>query len=136
VGVWIETNRFRLQDPQYAPCQSVTLPVATDDTAVITAWCVAVLRTVFRKGYRYVKAGVVLDCIRPKTMVQGSLFDALRPASDLKRKRLMTVLDNANHKWGRESLAIGSADGGRAVVYLPPFRVVFLLAISLSDTNR
>ena len=78
----------------------------------------------------------MLDCIRPKSIAQGSLFDALRPASDLKRKRLMTVLDNANHKWGRESLAIGSADGGRAVVYLPPFRVVFLLAISLSDTNR
>lgn len=25
---------------------------------------------------------------------------------------------------------------GRVAVYLPPFRVVFLLAISLSDTNR
>jgi DNA polymerase V len=68
VGVWIETNRFRPQDPQYTPCRSVTLPVATDDTVLIAAWCVAVLRTVFRTGYRYVKAGVVLDSIRPKNM--------------------------------------------------------------------
>lgn len=109
VGVWIETNRFRPQDPQYAPCRSITLPVATDDSAVITAWCMAVLRAVFRAGYRYVKAGVVLDAIRPKAMAQGELFDALPPVVDVKRARLMSVLDAANHKWGRGSLGIGSA---------------------------
>ena len=87
----------------------MNLPVATDDTAVITAWCVGLLRRVSRAGYRYVKAGVMLDSLRPKSMAQGSLFDALPPASDLRRERLMTVLDCANRKWGRGSLGIGSA---------------------------
>ena len=109
VGIWIETNRFRPQDPQYSPSRSIKLPVATDDTAVITAWAVAVLRTVFRQGYRYVKAGVMLDDIGSKAVAQGSLFDALPPERDLKRERLMGVLDKANGRWGRGTMGIGSA---------------------------
>jgi DNA polymerase V len=60
VGVWIETNRFRPQDPQYSPARSIQLPMPTDDTAVITAWAVNVLQSVFRQGFRYVKVGVML----------------------------------------------------------------------------
>jgi DNA polymerase V len=38
-------------------------------------------------------------------VVQGSLFDAPPPAQDLRREKLMGVLDKANGKWGRGSLA-------------------------------
>lgn len=109
VGVWIETNRFRPQDPQYAPMRWINMPGSTDDTAVITTWAMAVLHSVFKEGFRYVKAGVMLDAIRPKELAQGSLFDALPPERDLKREKLMQVLDKTNTKWGRGAMGIGSA---------------------------
>lgn len=109
VGVWIETNRFRPQDPQYAPMRWINMPSSTDDTALITTWAIAVLRSVFQSGYRYVKAGVMLDDIRPKALAQGSLFDTLPQERDLKRERLMGMLDKANSKWGRGAMGIGSA---------------------------
>lgn len=107
VGIIIETNRFRSQDPQYCPSRSIALPMATDDTAVLTTWAVAVLRAVFKAGFRYVKAGVMLDDLRPKGLQQGALFDAPPPAQDLRRETLMGVLDKANGKWGRGSIGVG-----------------------------
>jgi DNA polymerase V len=109
VGVMIETNRYRDQDPQYCPMRTVAMPVASDDTAVLTGWVVALLRTVYRAGYRYVKAGVMLDELRPKSMTQGALFDAPLHAHDVRRDRLMGVLDQANAKWGRGTMGVGSA---------------------------
>ncbi len=106
LGVFLETNRFRLQDPQYHPTRSIPLPQPTDDTAVLTTWAIAVLRTVFREGYRYVKAGVMLDDLRPKGVQQRSLFDAAPPE---RRSTLMGVLDKANTKWGRGTMGVGSA---------------------------
>jgi len=108
VGVFIETNRFRPQDPQYSPFHAIKLPVPTDDTALITIWAVQVLKAMFRP-FRFVKAGVMLDDIGPRGVVQGSLFDALPPEQDLRREKLMATLDKANAKWGRGTLGIGSA---------------------------
>jgi DNA polymerase V len=107
VGLLLETNRFRPQDAQYSPSRSIVLPVASDDTAVLTTWAVALLRTLFKGGYRYVKAGVMLDDLRPRGMQQGTLFDALPPAKDLRREKLMGVLDKANGKWGQGSIGMG-----------------------------
>jgi DNA polymerase V len=42
-------------------------------------------------------------------VVQGSLFDAPPPARDVRREKLMGVLDKANNKWGRGTMGIGSA---------------------------
>jgi DNA polymerase V len=107
VGILLETNRFRPQDLQYSPSRSIALPVATDDTAVLATWVVALLRAVFKAGFRYVKAGVMLDDLRPRRLQQGCLFDGLPPAQDLRRERLMGVVDQANKKWGRGSLGVG-----------------------------
>lgn len=108
VGVWIETNRFRPQDPQYCPSLSVPLPNPTDDTLRLVAFAVAIMRRIYRPGFRYVKAGVMLLEIRDRNVVQGTLFDAT-PTADDRRTRLMGVLDKASAKWGRGTLAPGSA---------------------------
>lgn len=85
------------------------MPCATNDTAIITTWAIAVLHSVFKPGFRYVKAGVMLDDIQPKGLTQGSLFDTRPPERDLERERLMSVLDMANGKWGRGTMGMGSA---------------------------
>ncbi|KRE90877.1 hypothetical protein ASG87_01690 [Frateuria sp. Soil773] len=109
VGVWIQTNQFRPQDPQYWPTRTIKMTEHSDDTAMLTAWAMSVLRSIHRPGYRYIKLGVMLMDLRPRALHQGSLFDATPPELDARREKLMGVLDKANGKWGRGSMGIGSA---------------------------
>jgi len=105
----VQTNPFRAQDPQYSPTRSFALPDATDDTAAITAWALAALRAIWHGGDRYVKAGVMLDDLRPKGLVQGSLFDTAPLDQSSRREKLMSVLDGANRKRGRSTIGIDAA---------------------------
>ena len=106
VGVFLETNRFR-DDPQYCPSKTIPLPIATDDTATLTSWATALLRAIYKPGYRYVKAGVMLMELGERSVMQGSLFDAPPPEVDERREKLMGVLDKANSKWGRGTMGLG-----------------------------
>lgn len=110
VGVWIETNRFREQDVQYCPNASVSLPLPSDDIAVLTQAAMVVLRHMFRPGIRYWKAGVMLMELRDKGIAQGDLFAAAPPTlrSD-RRESLLAMLDRANGRWGLGTIGIGSA---------------------------
>jgi DNA polymerase V len=108
VSVWIETNPFRPQDVQYRPQSMLQLPAHTADSAELAAWAGRVLRTIYRPGHRYVKAGVMLFDIRARGCRQGGLFDR-DPRDEARRARLMGVMDAANRHWGRGTLAIGSA---------------------------
>ncbi|HEN47420.1 MAG TPA: Y-family DNA polymerase [Mizugakiibacter sp.] len=110
VGVWIETNRFREQDRQYSPSATWPLVVPTDDTRLLTQTAQAVLRTVFRSGYRYVKAGVMLLDLRARgDLQQGDLLGVESAAMVARRAALMATLDRVNAKWGSGTLGIGSA---------------------------
>lgn len=109
IGVWIQTNPFRPQDPQYMPQHTLRLPEPTDDSAWLCAWSSAILRSIYKRGYRYVKAGVMLLDIQERGIRQGQLFDTAPPEHDARRARLMQTLDQANQKWGRGSMGIGHA---------------------------
>lgn len=109
LGVWIETNRFRTQDAQHNGSRTISLPMATDDTAVLTAWAVALMRKIFRTGHRYWKSGVMLLDLSNKGAEQLSLFDAPLPEQKQRRTSVMRIVDEANAKWGRGTLGIGSA---------------------------
>jgi len=110
VGVWIETNRFRKQDSQYSPSATRPLVMPTDDTRLLTQAAQTVLRTLFRSGYRYVKAGVMLlDVRESENARQGGLFEPESAATQARRAVLMATLDRVNAKWGHGTLGIGSA---------------------------
>lgn len=109
IGVWIETNRFREQDQQHNGSRVVTLPMATDDSGALTTWAVALMRRIFRPGHRYWKSGVMLLDLSLKGSEQLPLFDAPLPIVESKRTQVMHIIDDANAKWGRGTLGIGSA---------------------------
>ena len=109
VSIWLETNRFRAQDAQYHPSAKISLPVPSDDTAHLTQAAMRVLRRIYREGFRYVKAGVMLLDLQAKTIHQGDLFEH-HPAEVLtQRGELMATLDRINARWGRGTLGIGTA---------------------------
>jgi DNA polymerase V len=109
VGVWLETNRHRLQDAQYHPSATIPLLAPSADTAVLTKAAMTVLHHLYRDGFRYVKAGVMLLELADRDVEQGQLFADAPSATDPLRSALMATLDRVNARWGKGTLGIGSA---------------------------
>lgn len=107
VHTFVMTNRFREQDPQYANAITIGLPSPSADTRTLTAAALAGLKRIYRPGYKYKKAGIMLLEIGSKETEQRLLFDAplVAPAS----AKLMAVLDAVNARFGRDALAIAAA---------------------------
>ena len=100
VTVFLMTNPFK-DEPQYSNAATVTLPVATDSTAVLLRYALPGVERIFREGYRYKKAGVMLTALVPANQVQGNLFDR----QDRERSsRLMRALDRLNDHMGAGTL--------------------------------
>jgi DNA polymerase V len=94
--VFLMTNRFT-EEPQYANSVTITLPVATQDTAELIRYALQGIEQLFREGYRYQKAGVILTALVPAHQVQTHLFDR----HDRERSRqLMAAIDAINTQWG------------------------------------
>ena len=107
VQVYIRTNVFKPEVPQYQRAVTVPLPEASADTRVLTRWALRVLRRIYRPGYGYHKAGITLMNILPATNQQFSLF-ASGGAMDARSQKLMGVLDGINGKYGRGTLRLAA----------------------------
>lgn len=107
VQVYIRTNVFKPEVPQYQRSVTVPLPNATDDTRVLTRWALRVLRRIYRAGYGYHKAGITLTNIVPAANQQFSLFVSAG-AGDAQSSKLMVVLDGINGKFGRGSVKLAA----------------------------
>lgn len=95
VTTFIYTNRFREDMVQYFPSATVRLQVAANSTQEIVGAALKAFRTIFRQGYKYKKAGVIVGNIVEIGSIQSSLFDF---DEDLRRKqdRLSEVMDAVN----------------------------------------
>ena len=111
VTVFICSNRFREDLPQYANGATVPLLNPTSDTLEITEAALTALRGIYRKGILYKKSGVVLSGITPDECVLTDLFDPVRNRAE--RSRLMEGIDGINRRYGVKTLRLaveGAAD--------------------------
>jgi hypothetical protein len=69
--VFVETNCFKPEEAQHCAAHLVHLPVATSDSAKLIAAALADLTSIWRDGYRYKKAGVVLLDLHPAAARPG-----------------------------------------------------------------
>lgn len=104
--VFMETNPFRTQDPQRNVSCPMQLPVPTSDTGRLAGAAVRGLEAIWKDGYRYKKAGIMLLDLTPAARVSGGLFD--RPDSEASKAR-MRVMDQINRRFGRDTVAIAGA---------------------------
>jgi DNA polymerase V len=104
--VFVETNRFKPADPQHSGSKAAQLPVATADTGKLIQAAMAALDRLYRPGFRYKMAGVILLDLVPASRVQASLFDAPDDARSIAR---MKALDALNARFGRGTVAYGTA---------------------------
>ena len=112
---FIRTSPFRKQDPQYSAYRICPLPEPTSDTALLTQAALAVLRAIYRPGYHYAKAGVMLLDLQSASAQQLRLAldepgeGASPTGPPRERSRLMQALDSINQRHGRGTLQLASA---------------------------
>ena len=105
--MFIQTNPFMPHQPQYSKHVALALSQESDDTLDITRAALWLLRRMYRDGFEYAKAGVMLTGLQPRGTIQGHLF---RQGPDPeKRAALNATLDEVNRRWGRGSLRLASA---------------------------
>ena len=92
--VFIHTNNFREDLPQYWKNTIIKLPVPTNDTLEIVHYALEGLKAIFMQGYQYKKAGVIITEIT--TSAQLGLFDTVNRE---KREKLMQAIDKINGEY-------------------------------------
>lgn len=107
--VFIHTNNFREDLPQYFQNCVIKLPVPTSDTPEIVHYTLAALRNIYRKGYWYKKAGVIIMEVAPDNAIQQNIFDTV---DRNKQQRLMKVVDKLNSGFTKNNLTL-AIQGGR-----------------------
>jgi DNA polymerase V len=108
--VFLMTSRFT-DEPQYSNSVTIPLPVATQDTGELIGYALRGVEQLFREGYRYTKAGVILTALVPVSQVQTHLFDRKDRA---RSRRLMAAIDAINAEWGTGTIryaAVGLRPG-------------------------
>ena len=105
IQVFIYTNRFRPDLPQYSGYKTVKLPFPTSSTFELNKYAQMALNSIFKDGYNYKKAGVILMGISQDETQQLSMFEYENP----KHKLLMNVLDKLNIKLG-DKVKFGGQD--------------------------
>ncbi|WP_287366381.1 Y-family DNA polymerase [Thauera sp.] len=108
VQVYIRTNPFKPKEPQYQRAVTLPLPEPTADTRVLSRFAISILKGIYRPGYAYQKAGVMLTALQPRKLRQQSLFT--HEAGDERAQSVMNAMDSINAKWGRGTVRL-SAEG-------------------------
>jgi DNA polymerase V len=113
ISVFLRTNPFNPNEPQYQRAAGITLSFATQDTRVIVGAANRLLKELFREGYRYQKCGVQLSRIQPASLPeQTDLYDwtAFGPAENGK---LMQAVDRINRRFPK-SIAVAATGFDKA----------------------
>lgn len=103
--VFIQTNPFATNQPQYSNQRVIQLPVPTNDSSELINFALQGLKSIFKEGYRFKKAGVIVGEIVPERPLQGDLFDIRNRE---KYNKVMTVMDTLNARYGRQKVKIAS----------------------------
>lgn len=103
VGTFIGTNPFRDDLPQDFNMLDTRLPSPTNTTIDIIRLACDNLNAIYRSGYLYKRAGVIVTGISPTCRHQAVLFDDDEAAS-LQRRRIDKAVDTINRTDGKDTV--------------------------------
>jgi len=104
VMVFVHTNFFREDLPQYSRNIVVKLPYSTNSSIEIARFAAIGLVKIFKAGYQYKKAGVVVMDIVPDMPNQLNIFENSNP----KHKDLMEAVDKINRDLGQDKVKLAA----------------------------
>ena len=110
VTVFVSSNSFRTDLPQYGNAATVLLATPTSDTLEINKAAMQCLESVYLPGIMYKKSGVLLGKISPAYPAQMELFNS--PVRRMRRENLMHALDDINQRYGAKTLHLAVEDCG------------------------
>ncbi|WP_277267585.1 Y-family DNA polymerase [Nitrosomonas nitrosa] len=105
ITVFINTSRFNKPEENYSNAFRVSLSPQTASTIVLTKAAIWGLRKIYRRGYQYQKAGVMLSGLVDAQTRQADLF-GLSPISN--KTKVMDVIDAINVRMGRGTIRLAS----------------------------
>jgi DNA polymerase V len=105
ITVFIRTSPFQRGFEYYSNSNAVDFPIATNNSIEIVKTAVSILDNIFKNGYQYQKAGVMLTGLRNDDG-KKNLFSSEK---DERINNLMRSIDNTNYRYGRSTLSLASA---------------------------
>tara|TARA_Y100000590_G_scaffold166613_1_gene190787 strand:- start:5052 stop:6332 length:1281 start_codon:yes stop_codon:yes gene_type:complete len=107
ITVFIRTSPFQKDKNYYAKSKDIDLPIRTNDSIELVKEALIALEYIYKKGYRYQKAGIILSGLKNMDAYKKNLFSKFN--DEEKRKRLMKAIDHTNVRYGRHALSIAQA---------------------------
>ncbi len=106
IMVFIHTNGHRHDLPQYSRNIVVKLPFPTNSSIELAKFANQALGKIFRKGFHYKKAGVIVMDFSPENQKQLKIFEN----SNAKHVPLMQAIDKINASFGQQKIKLASQD--------------------------
>ncbi len=107
--VFIRTNKHKNNLKQYSGSIKVKLPFATNSNIEIAKFANSALKQIFKEGYEYKKAGVIVQDFSDANVVQQNLFEN----SDQRHVALMNSIDYINRNFGQQKVRLATQDQGK-----------------------
>jgi len=104
--VFIHTNEHRNDLAQYSRNIVVELPYPTNSNIELANFAIQALEKIFKKGYSYKKAGVIVMAFSPESKTQFKIFENSNP----KHIPLMETIDKINASFGQQKVKLGNQD--------------------------
>lgn len=104
ITVFLCSNRFREDLPQYNNSATIPFFTPTADTLEITKTALHLLNSIYKPGIFYKKSGVIVGDIKPMIHTQADLFDHITNRRE--RLNLMKTVDAINHRYGLKTIQL------------------------------
>ena len=106
VYIFIRSNKFQKNKPQYRNGILMTIPFSTNSSMIISKYAIEGLKKIFRKGINYKKAGTIVMGLDSSKSYQLNMFENENP----KHKYLMKIIDFIQKKEGQSKIKLASQD--------------------------
>ena len=105
ITVFIRTSPFQSKFGYYSNSKTIDFPIGTNNSIEIVKTALSALEAIFKNGYRYQKAGVLLSGLSNDDG-KKNLFSSEK---DEKINSLMKSIDSTNYRYGRSAISLASA---------------------------
>ncbi len=105
VMVYVRGDRYREDLPFYSNSCQLNLATPSSSSLTIVHYALQAFACIFKEGYGYRKAGVMLLNIQPAKSIQMNLFDK---EDHNKQNRLMQAIDRINNRYSTQAINLAS----------------------------
>lgn len=112
IVVFVHTNFYKEQEPQYSQSIAFKLPFPTNSTIELAKFATIALSKIFKEGFKYKKAGVIVSNFMPQNYFQLSFFQN----SDPRHTILMKAIDNVNERFGTHKVHLAAQESKRWIM--------------------